>query len=147
MKVVLLQDVKGTGKKDELVNVSDGYARNFLMPHKLAKEATAGVLNELQSKQASIDHKKEVELAEAKKAAEKMDQKTFIIKAKAGENDRLFGSVTPKEIAAAIEKETGVAVDKRKIALESDIKSFGNYEVSVKVHTGVSATVFITVCE
>jgi len=146
MKVVLLEDIKGTGKKDELVTVSDGYARNYLFPRKLAKEATAGVLNELKSKQASIDHRLAVELEEAKQAAEKIDGKTFIIKAKAGADDKLFGSVTPKEIAAAIEKESGVVVDKRKIVLENDIKTYGTYEATIKVHQGVTAGIFVMVC-
>jgi ribosomal protein L9 len=146
MKVILLQDIKGTGKKDDVISVSDGYARNFLFPRGLAKEATKGVMSDLMNKQASADHRAEMELQDAKKAAEKIDQKTFTVKAKAGDG-KLFGSVTAREIAAAIEKEAGITVDKRKISLDSDIKSFGTFEVTVKVHQGVSARVFVNVSE
>lgn len=147
MKVILLEDVKGSGKKDQIVNVADGYARNFLIPKGLAAEATPQTLNELKSKQKSEEHRKAQELDEAKKTAEKIDQKTFMIRAKAGAEDKLFGSVTAKEIAAAIENETGCEVDKRKIVLDTEIKSFGNYEVTIKIHPGVTATAYITVCE
>lgn len=147
MKVILLQDVKGSGQKDEIVNVADGYARNFLIPKGLAAEATSQTLNELKSKQKAEERRKSVELDEAKDAAQKIDQKTFIVHAKAGAEDKLFGAVTAKEIAAAIEKETGCVVDKRKIALESDIKAFGNYEITIKMHPGVTAQAYITVCE
>lgn len=147
MKVILLEDVKGSGKKDQIVNVADGYARNFLIPKGLAAEATAKTLNELNNKQKSEEHRLAQELEEAKKAAEKIDQKTFVIKAKAGAEEKLFGSVTAKEIAAAIEKETGCEVDKRKIVLESDIKAFGNYEITIKMHPNVTTKAYITVCE
>lgn len=147
MKVVLLQDIKGSGKKDELINVSDGYARNYLFPRGLAKEATVAAIGELKSKQDAIDHKKAVELEAAQRDAAQIDEKTFVIKAKAGADGKLFGSVTAKEIAAAIVQGTGVVVDKRKIVLEKDIKAFGNYEVTVKIHQGVAAKVFVTVCE
>jgi large subunit ribosomal protein L9 len=146
MKVVLLQDVKGTGKKEELVNVSDGYARNFLFPRGLAREATSGVLNELKSKKQAADRRAEAELSEAKAAAQKIDGRTFGVKARAGDG-RLFGSVTAREIAAAIERESGVAVDKRRIELDGDIKSFGTYEAAVKIHQGISAKIYISVSE
>lgn len=146
MKVVLLQDVKGSGKKDELVNVSDGYARNFLFPRNLAKEATSGVLNELKSKKDAADHRAAVETDTAKQAAGKIEGKTFTIKARAGDG-KLFGSVTAKEIASVIEKESGIAVDKRKIVMDKEIKSFGTYEIGIKMHQGVTAKIFISVGE
>ncbi len=147
MKVVLLQDIKGTGKKDELVEVSDGYARNFLFPRKLAKEATNSAINEVNTKQSAIEHRKEMELENAKEIAAKIDGKKFIIKAKAGTGDRLFGSVTAKEIAAEVSKSADVEVDKRKISLDKDIKSFGTYEVPVKICQGVSAKITVEVSE
>ncbi len=147
MKVVLLQDIKGTGRKDELVEVSDGYARNFLFPRKLAKEATNSAINEVNTKQSAIEHRKEVELENAKEIASKIDGKKFVIKAKAGSGDRLFGSVTAKEIAAAVSEDAGVDVDKRKISLDKDIKAFGSYEVPVKICQGVSAKITVEVSE
>ena len=147
MKVVLLQDIKGTGKKDQLIEVSDGYARNFLFPRKLAREANAEALGELQSKKSAQDHKKAVELQAAQDVAAKIGGKTFVITAKAGSGDRLFGSVTSKEIAAAIAKNTGCEIDKRKVALDKDIKAFGSYTVTVKIYPGVTADVTVEVKE
>ena len=147
MKVILLQDVKGSGKKGELVNVSDGYARNFLFPRKLAKEANAQALNELKNAEASKAHKLEVELAAAKEAAAKIDGKSVKLYATAGQGGRLFGSVTAKEIAEEIQKQFGVNVDKRKIEIDGDIKAFGTYHCTVKLYTGVSAKVYAVVGE
>lgn len=147
MKVVLLQDIKGTGKRDELVEVSDGYARNFLFPRKLAKEATNSAINEINTKQNAIEHRKEVELENAKEIAAKINGKTFVINAKAGSGDRLFGSVTAKEIAEAVSKAEGVEIDKRKISLDKDIKAFGTYEVPVKICQGVNAKITVEVSE
>jgi large subunit ribosomal protein L9 len=147
MKVVLLEDVKGSGKKDQIVNVADGYARNFLFPKNLAAEATPQKLAELKNKQKAEERRRQQALADAQKAAEVLNEKTFIIRAKAGEEGKLFGSVTAKEIALVIEKETGCVVDKRKIELESDIKNFGTYEASIKMQVGVTAKVYLTVCE
>lgn len=146
MKVVLLQDVKGTGKKDELVNVSDGYARNFLLPRKLAREATSGVLNDLKSRQAAEDHRLQMEREEARRAADMLEGKTIMVTARAGDG-RLFGSVTAREIAMAIEKETGVAIDKRKIVLEKEIKNFGVFEAAVKIYQGITAKIWVSVIE
>ena len=129
MKVVLLADVKGSGKKGELVNVSDGYARNFLFPKKLAKEANAQALNEL------------------KNAEDKINGKSVSILAKAGQGGKLFGSVTAKEIAEAIKKQYGVDVDKRKIDTKGDMKAFGTYECEVKLYSGITATVKAVVTE
>lgn len=147
MKVILLQDVKGTGKKGELVNVSDGYARNFLLPKKVAKEATAQAMSELKNAEAS----KAFQIEEAKKAANAskklIEGKSLSIKAKAGQGGRLFGSVTAKEISAELKKQFGLNVDKRKITLDTDIKAFGTYNAEIKLYTGIAATLKVVVTE
>ncbi len=147
MKVILLQDVKGTGKKGELVNVSDGYARNFLLPKKAAKEATAQAMSELKNAEAS----KAFQIEEAKKAANAskalIEGKSLSIKAKAGQGGRLFGSVTAKEISAELKKQFGLNVDKRKISLDTDIKAFGTYNAEIKLYTGIAATLKVVVTE
>ena len=147
MKVVLLADVKGSGKKGELVNVSDGYARNFLFPKKLAKEANAQALNELKNAEESkaLKIKQETEAAQA--SADKINGKSVSILAKAGQGGKLFGSVTAKEIAEAIKKQYGVDVDKRKIDTKGDMKAFGTYECEVKLYSGITATVKAVVTE
>ena len=147
MKVVLLADVHGRGKKGELVNVSDGYARNYLFPHKLAKEANAQAMSELKNAEQARQHKIEVEKAAAKEAVEKINGKTLKLYAKAGQGGRLFGSVTAKEISEELKKSYGLQVDKRKIDLSSDIKSFGTFECEVKFYTGISAKIFVMVSE
>ncbi len=147
MKVILLQDVKGTGKKGELVNVSDGYARNFLMPRKLAREADAQAMNELKNAEQSRQHKIDVDTAQAKANAALLEGKVIEMTAKAGQGGRLFGSVTSKEIAAELKKKYQLDIDKRKIVLESDIKAFGTYQCEVKLYTGISAHVKIMVKE
>ena len=146
MKVVLKQDVKGLGKKGELVNASDGYARNFLFPKNLAVEANAQNMTELKNREQAAKYKIETDTAEAKKNAERMSGKTISITAKAGQNGKLFGSITAKEIAEKIEKEFGIKTDKRKITVE-DIKQFGTYEFEIKLYTGVSAKLFVRVGE
>ena len=147
MKVVLLADVKGSGNKGELVTVSDGYARNFLFPKKLAKEANAQALNELKNAEESkaLKIKQETEAAQA--SADKINGKSVSILAKAGQGGKLFGSVTAKEIAEAIKKQYGVDVDKRKIDTKGDMKAFGTYECEVKLYSGITATVKAVVTE
>lgn len=147
MKVVLLQDVKGTGKKGELVNVSDGYARNFLFPRKIAKEADAQAINELKNAEQSKQYKIETETAQAKENADKLNGQTLTMFGKAGKGGKLFGSVTSKEIAAELQKKFGISVDKRKIVLDNDIKSFGTYNCEVKLYNGVSAVIKVMVTE
>lgn len=147
MKVVLLQDVKGSGKKGELVNVSDGYARNFLFPKKLAKEANAQALNEVKNAEDSRRFKIETDTANANKAKEKLEDKTIAIAAKAGKNGKLFGSVTSKEISAEIKKQLGIDVDKRKITIDGEIKAFGTYNCEVKLYQGVIAKIKVKVSE
>ncbi len=147
MKVVLLADVKGSGKKGELVNVSDGYARNFLFPKKLAKEANAQALNELKNAEESKAFKIKQETEAAQASADKINGKSVSIVAKAGQGGKLFGSVTAKEIAEAIKKQYGVDVDKRKIDTKGDMKAFGTYECEVKLYSGITATVKAVVTE
>ncbi len=147
MKVVLLQDVKGSGKKGELVEVSDGYARNFLFPRKLAKEANAQAMNELKNAESSRQFKIETDKANANSAKAKLEDKTIKITAKAGKNNKLFGSVTAKEISAEIKKQLGIDVDKRKITLDTDIKAFGTYNCEVKLYQGIIAKLKVQVSE
>ena len=146
MKVVLKQDVKGLGKKGELVNESDGYARNFLFPKNLAVEANAQNMSELKNREQAEKYRIATETAAAKANAEKMSGKTIKLTAKAGANGKLFGSVTSKELAEKIADEFGIKVDKKKISCE-DIKQFGTYEFEVKLYTGISAKLFVMVGE
>lgn len=145
MKVILNQDVKGTGKKGELVNVSDGYARNFLFPRKLAVEANAQAMNEKNSKESAAAFRlaEEKAAAEAKKA--KIDGKTLKIVGKAGQSGKLFGSITPKEIVEVLKSQYGLDIDKKKISLRSEIKTFGTFECEVKLYTGIVASMNIEV--
>jgi large subunit ribosomal protein L9 len=145
MKVVLLQDVKSLGKKGELVTVSDGYARNFLFPRSLAKEANAQAMNELKNAEQSRKYKKDTEIAAAEKAKADLEGAKFVIKAKAGESGKLFGSITPKEISAEIKRQKNFDVDKRKIVLKDDIKNVGEYEAEIKLYTAITAMVTIVV--
>lgn len=147
MKVVLLQDVKGSGKKGEMVNVSDGYARNFLFPRKLAQEANAQVMNELREREAAARYREETERKAAQEAAASINGKTVKLFAKAGQGGRLFGSVTVKEIADELKKSFNLEIDKRKIVLSQDIKAFGTYECEVKLYSGISAKLYAMVSE
>lgn len=147
MKVVLLADIKGVGKKDEIKEVSDGYARNFLFKKKLAIEADSKALNEIKNKEASRLHKIEVERAEAKAIAEKLASTTVKIVAPGGTDGRLYGSVTSKDIAEALEGSHGIVVDKRKIALPEAIKAHGTYTLDVKLYTDVSGKITVKVTE
>lgn len=147
MKVVLLEDIKGSGKKGDLINVSDGYARNFLFPRKLAKEASAQAMNELKNAAEAKEHKLQMEIAAAKDAAAKIDGKSVKFTAKAGQGGRLFGSITAKEIAEEISRQFHVEIDKRKIELDTDIKAFGTYNCEIKLYSGITAKVFAVVGE
>ena len=144
MKIVLTQDVKTLGKKGEMVNVAEGYARNFLFPRKLAIEANAQALSELKNRENAAKHKVEVETAEAKKAAALLEGQTVRLIAKAGSQGRLFGSVTAKEVAERLHKTLDVEVDKRKITIE-DIKAYGTYPVEIKLYSGISAKFYVLV--
>lgn len=147
MKVILLQDVKTLGKTGDLVNVSDGYARNFLMPRKLAKEANTQAMNEYNNAERAKEYKIQSAIDEANQTASELNGKAIKIYSKAGQGGKLFGSVTAKEIAAEVKKQCGVAVDKRKIVLETDIKSFGTFTYEIKLHQGITASMSVIVCE
>ncbi len=147
MKVILQQDVKGSGKKGDMINVSDGYARNFLFPRKLAIEASTQALNDYKNREAAKQHRLDEEKANAENAAKVLEGKSVHITAKAGSNGRLFGSVTSKEIAEQLKKDFSIAVDKRKITLAEDIKAFGSYQADVKLYNGISAKIFVVVGE
>lgn len=138
MKVILLADVKGHGKKGELCSVSDGYARNFLFPKKLAVEADNAALAELKSREDAAAHHKKEEIAEAQKLASELGGKKFTLTAKAGANGKLFGSVTSKEIAAVVTEQTGIRIDRKKLSV-ADIKAYGEYTAEIKLYTGISA--------
>lgn len=146
MKVYLLQDVKSKGKKGDIINVSDGYARNFLFPKKMAVEVNAKVLSEKKTKDESLAYHKEQELLAAKRIAERLEGKLVELKAKAGADGRLFGSITAKEIASAVNMKYNVNIDKRKIEA-SQIKTFGKFDFKVKIMTGVIANMVVSVVE
>ncbi|MBQ7726203.1 MAG: 50S ribosomal protein L9 [Clostridia bacterium] len=146
MKVVLLADVKGKGKKGELCQVSDGYARNFLFPKKLAVEADAAAMNELKTKEQAKAHHKQEEIDNANHIAEKLNGQTVVIHAKAGTGGRLFGSVTTKEIASAIQSTYGFEIDRKKMSA-GEIKNFGEYSAEIKLYQGISAKITVQVTE
>lgn len=145
MQVVLLQDVKSLGKKGEVVNVKDGYAKNMLLPKKLGVEATAKNLNDLKLQKANADKKAAALLAEAQELCEKLEAAPVKLAVKMGAGGKAFGSISTKEIAEAIEKELGLEVDKKKISTDGAIKDAGEYTVSVKLHPEVSAKVKVLV--
>ncbi len=148
MQVILLQDVKGTGKKGEMHDVSDGYARNFLLPKKLAKPATAQAVGEMKARQASDAFHAEEERKTALATAEKLNRIAVAVHAKAGEGGRLYGTVTTKEIAEAISREVGMPIDKKKVSLPAgEIRQYGVYEATVKLMAGISANVRVRVGE
>ena len=137
MKVILQADIKGVGKKDQVIEASDGYARNYLFPKKLAIEANAENMNEWKAKQNSQAYKKSQEKEEAKKIAKKMENIMVKVEIRAGENGRIFGSVSSKEIAENLEKQHKIVVDKKKIDLKEPIKSLGVRVVDVKLYEGI----------
>lgn len=146
MKVILKQDVKSLGKKGDLVNASDGYARNFLFPKGLAVEANSSAMNDFNNKEASKKFHKAEEIKAATADAEKLEGKTFKLTAKAGTNGKIFGSVTSKDVSKKIKDELGINIDKRKIVMP-DVKAFGTVQAEIKVYQGISAKVFIQVSE
>lgn len=146
MKVVLLQDVKNIGKKDSLVNVSDGYARNFLLPRKLAVEATSTAMNVVKSKESAKEHHKQEEIKAANELKAKIDGKTVNIKAKAGKEGKLFGAVTTKDVAVAIKEQLKVDIDKKKLVM-NDIKTFMRCECEVKIYPEIHAKITVVVEE
>ena len=138
MKVVLLKDVKNVGKRDDILNVSDGYARNFLFPQKLAAEAKPGTLKEIERKRAAQDAREAELKAEAQAKAEMLKNKVIVLQVKCGEKGRLYGSVTSAEVAEALEKQHGIKADKRKIDIGDPIREVGIREISVWLYSGIT---------
>lgn len=147
MKVILLKDVKGTGKKGEVINASDGHARNFLFPRGIAVEATDSNMRKLTHQKASENKRIEEKLNDCKELAEKIEKITLKFQGKIGENGKLFGSITSKDIGNRLEKDYGIKVDKRKIELSNPIKDLGTREVDIKVHPKVTAKLKVSVVE
>ena len=147
MKVILLQDVKSLGKKGELVEASDGYARNYLLPRKIAREANAQAMNEYKNAENSKNFKIATQKAQAEQQKKMLEGKKFVMTAKAGQGGRLFGSITAKQVAEEIKKQYNIVVDKRKVVLECHIKEFGTYKAEVKLYTGISANIDVQVTE
>ena len=145
MKVILKADIKGVGKKDEVINASDGYARNFLFPKNLAVEANTENMNKLKAQKDANQFKKDTEKEEAKKLAEKLKKILVTIKVKAGENGKIFGGVSAKEIAENLETQHNIKIDKKKIELKETIKTLGTQMVNVKLFDGVIGTIKVNV--
>ena len=147
MEIILLQDVKSLGKKGERVKINDGYARNFVLPKKLGIEATAKNLNDLKLQKANEDRIAAQKLEEAKQLAAKIEEKSVVLNVKTGEGGKLFGSVTTKEISAALKEQFGLELDSKKLVLPDAIKSFGSYQVKAKLGYEISGLVNVLVCE
>ncbi len=147
MKVILMQDIKSVGKKGQVINAADGYARNYLLPKKLAVVADATNMNELKTKQDANKYKKDMSLANAKELSEKMKNYELTFKIKAGENGKTFGSVTAKDIADELNKKYFVEVDKKKVCLNDAIKALGVYNIEIKLFEGVSGTIKINIVQ
>ena len=147
MKVILLADVKGQGKKNDVIEVSDGYAKNFLIPRKLAKTADAQSLNDVKVKEAARLYRIETEKKEAQALAEKLKTIEVKVHASSGADGRLYGSITSKDISERLQADHGIAIDKRKIVLSDPIKAYGKYEVEVKLYTEVAGKINVLVCE
>mgnify|MGYP004477428667 CR=1 FL=1 len=145
MKVILTQDVKAQGKKGQMVNVSDGYARNFLFPKGLAIEANAQAVTEMENREKARQHKIETERADAEAISAKLEGIMLKINATAGDDGRLYGSITSKDIAEALKEQAGIDIDKRKIQLDDPIRAFGTYALPVKLYTGISGKINLIV--
>ena len=147
MKVILLQDVKGKGKKGQMLEVSDGYARNYMLPRKIAIEATADAVNTMRMNDKATQERIAKEKAEAMEVSKKLREMTIVVNAKGGGNGRLFGSITNAEIAEALEKKTGIKLDKRKIVLSETIKNVGTYTVTCKLGYEITAPLTVKIEE
>ncbi|MCH5210950.1 MAG: 50S ribosomal protein L9 [Oscillospiraceae bacterium] len=145
MQVILKQDVKGQGKKGQMVNVSDGYARNYLLPRGLAEIASKANINALKGKQESLEYRMKKELEEANAIAEKMKEIKVTLKAKAGDNGKLFGSVTSKDVSEALTNQHHIKLDKKKFVMPDGIKTLGTTTVDVKIYTGVTGKLEVVV--
>lgn len=147
MKVILMQDIKGVGKKDEVINANDGYARNFLFPRKLAVEANTENMSKLKGRQDSVNFKKEQEKENAEKIKKQLSEMLLTIKVKAGENGKIFGSITSKEISTELKKQYSVDIDKKKILLKQAIKEIGTFTIDVKLYEGITGKLKININE
>jgi large subunit ribosomal protein L9 len=147
VKVILLEDVKKLGKKGDLVNVADGYARNYLFPRNLAEEATAGGIKQLKQEKAALENKKKKEKQLAQEVAHKLSKTTVTLKVKSGDQGKLFGSVTSKDISEVLKEQQQIQVDRRKIELSEPIKSLGSYEVDIKLFPEVEAKLTVKIIE
>ena len=147
MKVILLQDVRGKGKKGQMLEVSDGYARNYMLPRKIAIEATADAVNTMRMNDKATQERIAKEKAEAMEVSKKLREMTIVVNAKGGGNGRLFGSVTNQEIADALKAKTGIALDKRKIVITDAIKNVGTYTVTCKLGYEITATLTVKIEE
>ena len=145
MKVILLQDIKGVGKKDEIINASDGYARNFLFPKKMAIPADEGNMARLQSKKDSQEYKKELERKDAKQVKSKIENIVLEIKVKAGENGKIFGGVTSKEISEELKNKYDIKVDKKKVMLKETIKTLGRFNIEIKLYEDKTANLVLQI--
>ena len=145
MKVILLDNIKGVGKKDEIINASDGYARNFLFPKKLAVEANNENMSKLKAKKQSEQYKKDVNKENAEKIAKKLDDITLTIKVKAGENGKIFGGITAKEISQELKSKQNMDIDKKKIVLKETIKNIGRFSVDIKFGEGINAKLTVDI--
>ena len=145
MKVILKQDIKGVGKKDQVIHAADGHARNFLLPKGLAIPADTGNMNNLKAKNESIEYRKGEDLKEAKEIAERMKTLTLKLTVKAGDNGKLFGAVTSKEIAEALKSQFNIVVDKKKVLLSESIKEAGCRKVDIKLNEGVIGTITVMI--
>ncbi|MBR4979216.1 MAG: 50S ribosomal protein L9 [Clostridia bacterium] len=147
MKVLLLQDVKGQGKKDTIVEVSDGYARNFLIPKGLALAADVKIMNDYKNRQASKVHHEEMQKQAAKELSEKLEGLSVVIRATSGADGKFYGAVTSKEIAEELQKQHGIEIDKRKIQLDGAIKAFGAYALDVKLYSEISGKLNVIITQ
>lgn len=145
MKVILLQDIKGTGKKDQIMEVSDGFARNYLLPRKLAREATSEALNSIEKSKSAQKHRDDVKKQEAEAKAHELKGKVVMVSARGGEGGRLYGSITAQEIGDALKAQHGVDIDKRKIELDEPVRTAGQTLFTVKLAAGVSTRMLLNV--
>ena len=145
MKVILLKDIKGTGKKDQILEVSDGFGRNYLLPRKLAVEATSEALNSIEKSKSAAKHREDVKKNDAETAARELKGKTVTVKVRAGENGRLYGSITTQEIADALKAQHGIELDKRKIDLDEKVTSVGQTSMTLKLSAGVSTKMILNI--
>ena len=145
MKVILLKDIQGTGKKDQIVEVSDGYGRNYLLPRKLAREATSEAVNALEKSKGADKHREEVRRQEAEVKARELKGKVVQLEVRGGENGKLFGSVTTDQIATALKAQHGIEIDKRKLEQEEPIKTAGQSFVTLKLYPGISTRMIVNV--